>query len=340
MKHIELVLPFAIPPLPLAPDLVRELKVPALSLLISRTKAINTHQFEEFSRQLPHEAVLSGQFASSTGGNRGSGQVQEFATSGPADTHDKMHALGLNPADGHWFTLSPMHIHIARDHLVLTDQRRLELADVESKALFASALVICNELGKELVYGNATTWFLRADEWAGMQTATPDAACGHNIDIWMAKGDNELQWRKLQNEIQMQWFTDKVNTDREMQGMRPVNSVWLWGGSSRALERQAIYRPHSSLESALATKDKSILLDQLLEPALNEDWASWLDQMHALEASWFVPLAAALQGGQLSSLNLQVSDATTLAEFSVSPWSLRKFWIKPSLKPLTSLASQ
>ncbi|HTD06710.1 hypothetical protein [Undibacterium sp.] len=332
MKHLDILLPFAIPPLPLAPDLVRELKVPALSLLISRSKAINTQQFEEFSRQLPHEALLSGG-ASSTGKD-----LQEFAASSPADTHDKMRALGLPVAEGCWFTLSPVHIHIARDHLVLTDQRRLEVSENEARTLFASAQAACDELGKTLLYGDARTWFLRADDWAGMQTATPDAACGHNIDIWMAKGSNELQWRKLQNEIQMLWFTDKVNSEREMQGLKPINSVWLWGGSAQTLNRQKKYRTHAGLGSAMAAQNEFILLDQLIEPALNEDWGSWLDQVHALEGSWFAPLAAALQGGQLGRLTLNATDAATLAGFTATPWSLRKFWIKPSLKPLTSLA--
>ncbi|MES2106205.1 MAG: hypothetical protein V4634_19455 [Pseudomonadota bacterium] len=332
MKHLDILLPFAIPPAPLAPDLVRELKVPALSLLISRTNAVSTHRFDEFSRQLPHETILSGVFA-------GTGSVQEAAASSPADTHDKMQALGLPAAEGFWFTLSPMHIHIARDHLVLTDQRRLEISEDESRALFASAQKICNELGKTLVYGDARDWFLRADDWAGMQTATPDAACGHNIDIWTAKGSNELQWRKLQNEIQMLWFTDKLNVEREMQGLKPINSVWLWGGSSQPLSRQKIYSGKTGPESILGDQGGQVLLDALVEAALNEDWGAWLDQMHALEASWFAPVVAALQGGRLDKLTLNASDATTVAGFTATQWSLRKFWIKSSLTPLTSLAS-
>ncbi|WP_394782274.1 hypothetical protein [Undibacterium sp.] len=329
MKHLELLLPFAIPPLPLAQDLARELKIPALSLLISRAKALQTRQFEEFSRLLPHEALLSEASGAASSG---------FAVTSPADTHNKMLALGLPVAQGHWFTLSPMHIHIARDHLVLTDQRRLDLSDAEARALFVSAQAMCEELGKTLMYGDARTWFLRADDWAGLQTATPDAACGHNIDIWMAKGGNELQWRKLQNEIQMLWFADKVNSEREMQGLKPVNSVWLWGGSAQALPQENAYRANIESAAALAAGKGRILLDALLEPALNEDWGAWLDAMHALEAAWFAPAAAALQGGKLEQLTLNATDAATLATFTITPWSLRKFWIKPSFTPLISLA--
>ncbi|MFZ6644091.1 hypothetical protein ACO0LO_00105 [Undibacterium sp. TJN25] len=331
MKHLELLLPFAIPPLPLAQDLARELKVPALSLLISRAKTLHTRQFEEFSRLLPHEALLSG-------GVTDTAARQDFSASSPADTRDKMQALGLTPAEGHWFTLSPMHIHIARDHLVLTDQRRLGISEAEARALFASAHTICEELGKTLLYGDAHTWFLRADDWAGMQTATPDAACGHNIDIWMAKGGNELQWRKLQNEIQMQWFTDKVNNEREMQGLKPVNSVWLWGGSSQVSQQKNPYAANAQADAAIAAGSGRILLDALLEPALNEDWGAWLDAMHALEAAWYAPVATALQNGNLDRLTLSATDAATLADFTTTPWSLRKFWIKPSFTPLISLA--
>jgi hypothetical protein len=72
-----------------------------------------------------------------------------------------------------------------------------------------------------LQYGDASTWFLRADGWTGLKTASADAACGHNVDIWMPDGEHARAWRKLQNEIQMMWFAHTLNDEREAQGKKP-----------------------------------------------------------------------------------------------------------------------
>src|SRR5690606_12665127 len=109
---------------------------------------------------------------------------------------------------------------------------QLQLAEDEAQALFESALSVCEESGKSLLYGDAHTWFLRADDWQDLHTSTPDAACGHNIDIWMPKGQNERDWRRLQNEIQMHWHAHAINEQRAERGLKPVNSVWLWGGTA------------------------------------------------------------------------------------------------------------
>jgi len=334
MKQLELLLPFSIPPAALAVDLIKQMHTPAFSTLLARSSARKVLGFEEFSRSLPHETLLAGAKYDNT-------DVLPAAPSSPADTYNKMQALGLAPTAGHWFTLSPVHIHIARDHLVLTDWRRLPLAEQEARALFDAAQGMCEEVGKTLFYGDAGTWFLRADDWSDMQTATPDAACGHNIDIWMAKGTQELAWRKLQNEIQMLWFAHPVNAERETRGDLPVNSVWLWGGSDEPAEAPNYARGRQALDQILAAKSENhlLVLDELLEASLNSDWGSWLQQMHHLETACMAPLLQALRDGRLQQLRLILSDGATLAYHTVSPWSLRRFWIRPNLNPLLTLAA-
>ncbi len=75
-------------------------------------------------------------------------------------------------------------------------------------------------------------------------------------------------------------------------------------------------------------------LDDLSEAALAQDWAGWLDIMHALEQAWFAPLLQALQAGQLQHITLIVGHHAQLREFTVSRHALRKFWVKPSLARL------
>lgn len=336
MSHLEIILPFAIPPAPLAKDIQKELHTPSLSTLIGKAKRVDTYVFDEFSKHLPHEYLLAEHFPLKS--------LAPSAESHPSNTRRRIEECCLTLDTGFWFTVHPVHIHIARDHLVMTDRRRLHITETESRALFDEAKKFCEEIGNQLVYGDATTWFLRADDWSDMATASPDAACGHNIDIWMAKGTHERAWRKLQNEIQMQWFIHPINAEREERGSKPINSVWLSDGvlyhSPDVNSYGTAFGASDKLESIIShhATHQRILLDPLLEPALNSDWGQWLERMHELESAWFTPLFNAIKAKQVQTLQLIVTDAHHAARFELSTWSLRKFWQVPTIQHLFDLA--
>lgn len=347
MSHLDILIPFGLPPAELAADLYKELNAPALGMLAARARSEH-ETAEDYSRSLPHESWLARRF----------GAEEELKQRGsPPVAADLMKRYGIPVDEGLWFIVQPVHIHIARDHLVLTDPRQLQLSDKESLTLFDMAKPLFAETGRDLRYGNSGYWFLRADDWADLQTSTPDAAAGHNIDIWMPKGLGERDWRKVQNEVQMHWFTHPLNAQRELHGRKPVNSLWLWGAEdasasnaqppySRAVNLgdwlQAFAQRVSAHTSATSAKQTSlrelgetlIVLDQLLEPALTHQWAEWLDRMRALEANWMAPLQDALKSGTIDSLSLIITDQTRLSRFTATRSSLRKFWVKPSLAAL------
>ena len=124
-----------------------------------------------------------------------------------------------------------------------------------------------------------------------------------------------------------------------MQSLKPVNSVWLSGGSAQLMDMPDSQQVTVFKQIDLALK-RPVLIEALLEPALNNDWASWLEQMQLLEEHCFVPVLKALRDKQIKQLNLIVTDANTLAQFSLTPWSLHQFWRKPTLHPLFSLPGQ
>ena len=342
MKQLDLLLPFSLPPAELARDLLRAAQAPALAILLARASAAPIVEFDAFARALPHEQWLAEKFG-----------LTAPEESSPPVAAAAMARFGLKLEAGVWFMLQPVHFHITRDHLVLTDTRRLALLDADARSLFATAQVSFEAAGMSLLYGDAGHWFMRADAWAGLQTATPDAACGHNIDIWMPQGAQARDWRKLQNEVQMDWHGGAVNTAREMQGLKPINSLWLWGAASAGSDSSSPYAAvtnlqgwsralaptqASSLSALLAQPPASALLmdDTLAEAALGGDWAEWLQRLQLLERDYFEPILAALKNGQLDALRLLMTHNTRLAEFRVSRHQLRKFWQTPSLARLAA----
>jgi hypothetical protein len=249
-----------------------------------------------------------------------------------------------------------VHLHIARDHLVLTDPRQLRLSEPDARALFATVQPLFEEYGHTLLYGDAQHWFVRADEWSDLQTATPDAASGHNIDIWMPKGAHERDWRRLQNEAQMHWHEHAINDAREMAGGKPVNSLWLWGGATFPQQTSAGITSFvmSGSQNLLATATTTVaaasvddilraapqngvlVLDELIGLALAGAWAEWLTAFQQYETTWLAPLLDAVQGGKLGRLQLTVSHDRAYATYAADKSSLRKFWRKPSLAHLAS----
>jgi hypothetical protein len=349
MNHLDILLPFGLPQAEMARELLRQCKAPTLATLLGRGKHLApATAYDPFSRALPHEHWLSEQFGLTATGPDSSDQRGNSPAAAVAllQRHD--------PAQqqGHWFILQPAHIHVARDHLVLADLDHLALAEADARRLFASAQALFTELGRTLVYVSATTWLMRADDWAGLRTATPQAASGHNIDIWMPSGPGEQAWRKLQNEVQMQWFSEALNEERERRGQQAINSLWLWGGGDAASAGKNTSYDHrfnlrlwsQTLSSSSACGPNDILstpgerglllLDALLESGLTNEWGMWLQHMETLEREWFAPLLQALPAKRLHSLRLVLSGQDRLLQVNVTPATLRKFWARPSLSLL------
>lgn len=305
MRDATLLLPFALPPAEHAKDLIAALDAPALALLLSRGRELARTDCDPFAPALPHETLLT----------------PAPADNSPPVAHALMQSLGLPPADGYWFVLQPAHFHVARDHLVLTDLRQLDLDDQDSRTLFDAALPLFGELGHELRYGDARRWFLRADDWQGLRTTTPDAASGHNVDVWLPSGERARAWRKLHNEVQMLWHMHPLNDARDMRGARRINALWLWGGAN----------PTDAPASALAAAQVD---DALVTHALAGDWGSWLAAMRDIENRRISSMLAALKSGGIDHLTLQLTDASRIRTWHVTRSRLRKFWIPPSLSCL------
>jgi hypothetical protein len=345
MNELTIVLPFALPPPELASDLLRAMQAPALAALVSRTSERAFIDFDNSTRILPHEAWL-GHALGLAPAPASPDACAPFAAAA-------MRGFGLDPADGVWFLVHPVHLQISRNHLLMADPRQLTLMDAESRALFDAAKPYFDEVGKPLLYGDAHTWFVRADDWAGLHTASPDAAVGQNLHAWMPEGACALATRKLQNEVQMLWHDHPVNQARQENGLIPVNSFWLWGGAPAVAPHlgaalfvadvpswlAALADPgRRAVEAAAVTwpggDDALVVLGALISAGLGSDWSLWLMHMQRLEREWFAPVLAALKDGRIKRVTLVLSHRDAYAQFGSTRNAQRKFWRKPTLKKL------
>ncbi len=348
MTQITLALPYALPPPEMAPDLIRALDAPALAMLLSRHSSLQNATFDPASRVLPHEAWLA--------------RTLQPDGNGVALAPLAMRGCGLAAEPGHWFMLQPAHVQLSRTHLLLSDPRQLHLAEDESRALFELARPYFEESGKTLAYGSAALWFVRADDWSGLDTASPDAAVAQNLSDWMPEGPQVRDYRKLQNEIQMTWHEHPVNEAREARGLKAVNSFWLWAGADTrsaaptkaagplavaggpawmmALAEPPLRAPTAAqlLAGAGQCAHISVMQADAIPSAVAGDWSDWLAQVHRIEKEWCAPLLEALQAGRIGGVTLLLSHRNASIEASTSKLALRKFWRKPTLNTLLKQA--
>lgn len=338
MTQISLVLPFALPPAELAPDLVRALQMPSFATLLARSTPASPPVDPQL-RNLPHEAWLV-----HTLGLAAEGSLPFAAAS--------MRGFGLDPGSLSWFIVQPAHVEIARSHLSMHDLRSLRLADGHSRALFETAKPVFDEYGHTLVYGDAHTWFMAAGTWTTLKTSSPDLVIGQNLTDFFPTGPGASDFRKLQNEVQMLWFEHQANVERESARMAPVNSFWIWApsGGNTALPATPLFAssyatpwlnaattcPAPSLPDPFnGNADDSILLrGDLCEPALCGDWNTWLARMHHLENKLFTPSLTGLLQGRDAKVKIVLTHRTGIKEFTTTKWDQRAFWRKPSLDGL------
>lgn len=224
-KRLHLLIPFSRPPAAQAPTLLRELELPALEKLLRHATLVEHQAGDDFQRTLPHERWLARSF----------GLIDPSAQDEAPLAAHMLLADGGTPGTASWACIEPVHIRIARDHLVLIDPDTLALQSDEAARLLADARPLVEELGLTLVAPNPLRWYLSGEALGRLASASPLRASGRSVEIWLpqavdaAAGSQRRSpfWMKLQNEVQMAWFEHPVNEAREQRGQLAANSIWL-----------------------------------------------------------------------------------------------------------------
>jgi hypothetical protein len=174
---------------------------------------------ESFDRGLPYEKFLLG----------------SQNASAPLELQSQGVTVGSNTCVAR---IEPVHIHAARDHLVLTSTQILDIQASEANALFDSVKDIFAEMSDVTHRSLPQKWFIESSALESLSTVSTAQAEGRNIDHWMPSDTSTegvaRQWRKWQNEIQMIWFNHPVNEARQAEGMLSINSIWISGNGKLA----------------------------------------------------------------------------------------------------------
>ncbi len=320
-------------------SVLADLDLPGLTAVLRDADPIDREgQVPEFQRSMPATRWLLRAF--------GLESRTEHATLAPV----LRAADGLADDGRDWQVALLCHYALARDHVQLGADR-LALPGDEALALLETARPILVESGVEYVIGRDARWYLHDPQLAGLCCAEPARGLGRNIDVWLpttapdADPAPARRWRRLHNELQMLWHEHPVNQAREARGDPAVNGIWLYGGGRMgtpiaaprdipALAPRADQATLNGLarlaQTPVVARDADaralIVLDELSESAVREDWEAWRQALLALDRDWFVPLAA-----RRTPLTLTLCSETAWQTLRTSPGRRWKFWQRKTL---------
>ena len=256
-----------------------------------------------------------------------------FAACGPA-------AAGSPQAD---WRVDPVHLHLGRDHLVLTDPERLELTEAESAALLDAAAPLLAEEGLELIGCSPSRWALvHADPSRALdlQTHALAGALGRSIDASLPQGPDARRWRRILNTVQMTWHIHPVNAQREARGVPTVNGLWIEGpcpqadAGLNAQQRQAAgalaNRTRHALDAVIVDDGRGLLYvdDRLMQAQLAGDPQHFRDAWLRLDAQYFAPIAQRA-GPWTQGATVVLTGDSGWRSLSIPPtrgWHLASLW--------------
>lgn len=266
---MHLLIPFASTPADACRQAASDLRLPNLQALLARLTPGLRDEADEYQLSPPHERALARAW-----GWQGADGALPFAADAAAQD-------GIATDDLAWGLLTPLHWHVGAEHLTILPPAELQLAEAESRDLCEAARPLFEDEGWALVWAAPQRWYVAHESLHELPTASLDRVVGRNPDLWMPDHPQARLLRRLQNEVQMLWYTHPVNDAREARGALPVNSVWLSGCGMRQARAGEPVTVH----------------DALRQPVLAEDWAAWADAWRALDAGPLREAVAALQRG-------------------------------------------
>ena len=228
----------------------------------------------------------------------------------------------------------PVHIEVARDHLIVQSLGADAPTAEESVLLLAAANELASDSNCQLV-GVGQHWFLLSEhEW---QIDARPLAAVMEATVEMPSGRDAQIWNRLHNEIQMVWHAHAVNAEREANGVRTINAIWLHGGGrwkplppiefaqvhSDAPEWQGVAQAAGARGVPASTRVADtalVIIDNAWVSKQRQDWGAWLQAITAVDRALVEHPADSIDlilcGNTLRTLELRPPDR-------YNPWRRR-----------------
>jgi hypothetical protein len=326
--HIHLVVPGLVWPNAQAKGYAEGLALPSLGTLLGMAEVSK-------APALAFEAWLAG----------------HFGLEGDALAHAAVRRLGeqdLPQLKAIWACADPVHLHFAREQLLLADARELAITPDEAHALVSSLNEAVGEAGR-FEMGVPDRWYLQLERTPDVTLFPLADVVSRPVSHFLPEGEEAARWQRITNEAQIVLYNHPVNQAREQAGQRTINSIWFWGAGAlntptavaegrvlarntfaKGLARSAgIEALEGDVPFALSGGDCLVVLDDLLRPGLYLDLERWREALVELEAAWFQPLLAALQGRHIKSLRISVPGDRACLDLALRPARVWQFWLKP-----------
>jgi hypothetical protein len=254
---MEILIPGALPPSTIAPELVQYLES-ACPLLVERFKS---HHAQTLSLNpndtgcTPLEAIELSRlgFAIQTPNNLCAGL-------GPFKA-------GVQTSDEPVWIAELASVAIRAEGPSLIHPDALEISQAESDALFDAVSDLWAGTGISALSLNQTHWRIWLPVSPVLNSISPRAIAGMALADWWSQHESLRGWRKLLNEIQMVWHEHPINLARTARGLPPINSLWLYGGAKG-------WKPSSS--------ESVVLFSDLAKSHQQSDWGTWINTLPAL----------------------------------------------------------
>jgi hypothetical protein len=256
-----------------------------------------------------------------------------------SDTALAAAAAYTDDCPGASWRIDPVHLHVGRDHLVLTDPAELSLDAREAQELARAIAPSFEADGLVLDAATPARWYLHEPQPGRalrLRTRPLSGACGRNIDAWLPTGDDARRWRRLVNEVQMIWHVHPVNAAREARRAPTVNSLWIEGrvpglGGAAAEAASRLATRHAGegplrLDAGGVDDTGPLCLDARLHDAtLTGDPQGWANAWRALDADTFAAIGHAEAPWPTGALLVLTGDAGW-RELAVPPQADWRFW--------------
>ncbi|HKO88961.1 MAG TPA: hypothetical protein VJU83_10675 [Burkholderiales bacterium] len=277
--------------------------------------------------------------------------LEAFGVPSAGEAPYSLRADGGDPGDGTWLRADPCHLQVNRDHVVLADSKTFQIDRNEAEAMVESLNQLFASDGMRFYPMQPDRWYVRLSNESPIETTPLLQVRGKDIDPFLPRGPQAMQWRRMLNEAQMLLHAHPVNDAREARGAAPINSIWLWGegASPTPMRKFQRVRTHNPLAAGLAQsagasvypvpEDASqwlkavedegtelILLESLSAAACYGDLHTWQSELQVLEEKWFAPLRDALRAGQFGMLSVHSMGLAAAFSIEVTRQDLRYFW--------------